>query len=136
MFIASFPAAAPCPPTAPAGLSCRPGFFLPVRVFAAVPAAVLESSENGFDAGRLRFFGKLANLADPAVFARRLGRTPADQLGGLRANGQFGGPERYWPISGAIPTASPSPIAGWSRSATARSASRWKDYRHPTARPR
>jgi hypothetical protein len=28
-------------------------------------------------------------------------------------------PNRYWPISAAIPTASPSPTAGWSRSPTA-----------------
>jgi len=55
-------------------VACRPGFFLPVRVLARLFRRLfLRELENAFGAGKLRFFGKLASLAEPQAFARRLG---------------------------------------------------------------
>src|SRR5436190_282499 len=54
-------------------VSCRPVFFLPVRVLSRLFRRLfLRELENAFGAGTLRFFGNLANLAEPQVFARRL----------------------------------------------------------------
>jgi hypothetical protein len=54
-------------------VSCRPGFFLPVRVLSRLFRRLfLEKLRAAFEAGRLGFFGALAQLADPLVFARRL----------------------------------------------------------------
>src|SRR5271163_2011171 len=54
-------------------VSCRPGFFLPVRVLSRLFRRLfLEKLGAAFKAGDLGFFGALAGLADPAVFARRL----------------------------------------------------------------
>jgi Transposase zinc-binding domain/Putative transposase len=51
-------------------VACRPGFFLPVRVLSRLFRRLfLQDLEN---AGKLRFFGDLAVLADPAAFTRRL----------------------------------------------------------------
>src|SRR4029450_13787158 len=55
-------------------VSCRPGFFLPVRVLSRLFRRLcLEQLENAFAAGKLRFFSNLASLAEPQAFARRLG---------------------------------------------------------------
>jgi hypothetical protein len=54
-------------------VSCRPGFFLPVRVLSRLFRRLfLEKLRAAFDAGRLAFFGTLARLADAAAFARCL----------------------------------------------------------------
>jgi hypothetical protein len=54
-------------------VACRPGFFLPVRVLSRLFRRLfLRELENAFDVGKLRFFGKLANLAEPQAFVRRL----------------------------------------------------------------
>ncbi|HET7886311.1 MAG TPA: IS91 family transposase [Bradyrhizobium sp.] len=50
--------------------SCRPGFFLPVRVLSRLFGRLfLDKLGAAFEAGKLGFFGA---LADPAVFVRRL----------------------------------------------------------------
>ena len=54
-------------------VSCRPGYFLPVRVLSRLFRRLfLEKLRAAFDAGRLAFFGTLARLADAGVFTRRL----------------------------------------------------------------
>jgi len=54
-------------------VSCRPGFFLPVRVLSRLFRRLfLEKLTAAHDAGRLRFFGKLRRLADGQAFARHL----------------------------------------------------------------
>jgi len=54
-------------------ISCRPGFFLPVRVLSRLFRRLfLEKLGAAFEAGRLGFFGTLAQLADPPMFARHL----------------------------------------------------------------
>jgi hypothetical protein len=54
-------------------IACRPGFFLPVRVLSRLFRRLfLENLMAAFEAGRLAFFGALADLAAAPVFGRRL----------------------------------------------------------------
>src|ERR1051325_6014032 len=54
-------------------VSCRPGFFLPVRVLSRLFRRLfLEKLQAAFDASKLAFFGALARLADSAAFTRCL----------------------------------------------------------------
>jgi hypothetical protein len=54
-------------------VSCRSGFFLPVRVLSRLFGRLFpEKLRAAFDAGRLAFFGTLARLTEAAVFARCL----------------------------------------------------------------
>jgi len=75
-------------------VACRPGFFLPVRVLSRLFRRLfLQGLQEAFDAGKLRFFGDLANLAEPAAFTLRL-----DELRRTNwvvfAKPPFGGPEQ------------------------------------------
>jgi hypothetical protein len=54
-------------------VSCRPGFFLPVRVLSRLfRRRFLEALLQAHDAGELRFFGEQAELGDPASFRQWL----------------------------------------------------------------
>ncbi len=54
-------------------VSCRPGFFLPVRVLSRLFRRLfLDKLAAAHDSGRLRFFGTRARLADAHAFARTL----------------------------------------------------------------
>ncbi len=56
-------------------VSCRPGFFLPVRVLSRLFRRLfLEKLAEAHAAGRLQFFGDYAPLADAPAFADYLGR--------------------------------------------------------------
>jgi hypothetical protein len=56
-------------------ITCRSGFFLPVRVLSRLFRRLfLQALSSAFEAGNLRFFGSLADLADPAAFAALLDR--------------------------------------------------------------
>ena len=54
-------------------ISCRPGFFLPVRVLARLFRRLfIEALEKAFAAGELQFFATLAPLRERDAFHRRL----------------------------------------------------------------
>ncbi len=54
-------------------IACRKGFFLPVRVLSRLfRRRFLEKLAAAHARGRLRFFGELAGLADPATFGAHL----------------------------------------------------------------
>jgi hypothetical protein len=54
-------------------ISCRPGFFLPVRVLSRLFRRLfLTALQDAFDRGQLRFAASLQALADPHVFADHL----------------------------------------------------------------
>src|SRR3989475_6255838 len=54
-------------------VSCRPGFFLPVRVLSRLFRRLFIAQLcSAFDAGELHFFHTLAALQDPGEFARYL----------------------------------------------------------------
>jgi len=74
-------------------ISCRPGFFLPVRVLSRLFRRLfMEKLKSAYDDGRIQVFNDLANLADPDAFK--------DYLAPLRrtewvvySKRPFGGPE-------------------------------------------
>jgi len=52
-------------------ISCRPNFFLPVKVLSCLFRRLfLESLQMAFDSGKLRFCGDLERLGEPAAFAQ------------------------------------------------------------------
>lgn len=54
-------------------ISCRPGFFLPVRVLSHLFRRLfLELLQKAFESERLRFFSALSHLQDPSAFNRYL----------------------------------------------------------------
>ena len=54
-------------------VSCRPGFFLPVRVLSLLfQRLLLEKLAASHKAGRLQFFGEHARLVEPGAFAAYL----------------------------------------------------------------
>ena len=64
-------------------VSCRPSFFLPVRVLSRLFRRLfLEQLVAAHQAGRLQFFGQHAALADTAAFAAFL-PAPTRGMGGL-----------------------------------------------------
>jgi Putative transposase/Transposase zinc-binding domain len=56
-------------------ISCRPRFFLPIRVLSCLFRRLfLKYLQEAFDAGKLRFFSSLETLREPQVFRRHLDR--------------------------------------------------------------
>jgi Putative transposase/Transposase zinc-binding domain len=75
-------------------VSCRPGFFLPVRVLGRLfRGKFLALLKAAFDGGRLSFHGQFAGLAAPAEFRRTLAAT-ANPEWVVYAKPPFGGPEQ------------------------------------------
>ena len=73
-------------------ISCRRGFFLPVRVLSRLfRAKFLCYLKQVFDQGKLRFFSALQPLADPKAFAQFL-RTNREHEWVVYAKPPFGGP--------------------------------------------
>jgi hypothetical protein len=104
-------------------VACRLGFFLPVRVLSRLFRRLfLEKLGAAFKAGDLGFFGALAGLAHPAVFARRLAELRRLEWV-VYAKPLSPAPRRCSPISAATRTALRSPTAGSSHSLGVRSAS-------------
>lgn len=60
-------------PDAQRWVSCRPGFFLPVRVLSRLFRRLfLTALKRSFDAGKLKFFGALEHLHEACAFTRYL----------------------------------------------------------------
>jgi hypothetical protein len=56
-------------------IACRPRFLLPIHVLSRLyRRRFLEPLQAAFDAGRLRFFGALAGLAEARAFTRQIKR--------------------------------------------------------------
>ena len=74
-------------------VSCKPGFFLPVRVLSRLfRRRFLEALQEVHRAGKLQFFGDSAGLADPKSFAKWL--TPLRQCEWVvYAKRPFAGPQ-------------------------------------------
>ena len=111
-------------------VSCRPGFFLPVRVLARLYRWLfLEALRAAFEGGRLGFFSDLAGLAEPAAFDKLMAdMRKIDWV--VYAKPPFGGPEQVLGYLGrythrvAIANSRLVSIEG------DQVAFRWKDYRH------
>ena len=75
-------------------VSCRPGFFLPVRVLSRLFRRLfLEALEKAFAAGKLNFFSSLESLRNRPDFLRFLARTRQTEWV-VYAKPPFAGPEQ------------------------------------------
>jgi len=75
-------------------VGCRPNFFLPVRVLSRLYRRLfLERLQAAFDGGKLQFFGRLANLREPAPFSRHV-HTLRDVEWIVYAKRPFAGPQQ------------------------------------------
>jgi hypothetical protein len=92
-------------------ISCRPGFFLPVRVLSRLFRRLfLERLLAAHAADRLKFFGAHAALVDPHAFAAYL--VPSRKAEWVvYAKKPFGGPQAVLAYLSRTPIASPSPTA-------------------------
>ena len=74
-------------------IACRPGFFVPVKVLSRLFRRLfIEGLARSHKAGKLRFFGDLAKLANPEIFAAHL--APLRKIDWVvYAKPPFGGPE-------------------------------------------
>lgn len=111
-------------------VSCRPGFFLPVRVLSRLFRRLfLQYLQAAFDKGMLRFSGNLAGLAQPAAFAKRLADARRCEWI-VYAKPPFGGPEQVLAYLGRYThriAIANSRLVGLEEN---RVSFRWKDYRH------
>jgi hypothetical protein len=95
-------------------IACRPRYFLTVEVLSALfRRLLLQMLVMAHDAGRLQFFGEHARLADKAAFKVYLAPC-ARSIGWSTPRNRSPGPGKCCAICRATPTASRSPIAGWS----------------------
>jgi hypothetical protein len=79
-------------PHGKAWIGCKPGFFLPVRALSRLFRRLfLAGLEAAFDDGGLGFFGDLAGLAEPSVFAARIAALRRSEWV-VYAKPPFGGP--------------------------------------------
>lgn len=75
-------------------IACKPGFFLPVKALSRLFRRLfLAGLEAAFHNGELRFFGELAQLAQPRAFAERV-RSLRQGEWIVYAKPPFGGPEQ------------------------------------------
>jgi len=75
-------------------ISCRPRFFLPVRVLGRLFRRLfLEALEKAFRIGKLKFFSSLEHLRDAGAFKRYLGSVRRINWI-VYSKPPFGGPER------------------------------------------
>ncbi|PYS20910.1 MAG: IS91 family transposase [Acidobacteria bacterium] len=75
-------------------ISCRPNFFLPVRVLSSLFRRLfLKYLEKAFDSGKLQFSGSLRKLEDPREF-RSYVAPPKKSKWVVYAKAPFGGPRQ------------------------------------------
>ncbi|MEP7308278.1 MAG: IS91 family transposase [Acidobacteriota bacterium] len=75
-------------------VSCRPGFFLPVRVLSRLfRRLLLGALHDAFDAGQLRFSGSLQALSQPHMFAAHVQPTRQTEWV-VYAKPPFAGPQQ------------------------------------------
>lgn len=75
-------------------ISCRPNFFLPVRVLGHLFRRLfLESLQKAFDSGKLQFFAALESFRQPETFAELVARMKACEWV-VYAKRPFAGPQQ------------------------------------------
>ena len=111
-------------------ISCRPGFFLPVRVLSRLFRRLfLAQLQGAFEAGRLRFFNALEPLQAPSAFARYL--APVRQAEWVvYAKPPFGGPRHVLEYLGRYTHRVAIANHRLIDFVEGKVSFRWKDYRH------
>jgi hypothetical protein len=111
-------------------ISCRPGFFLPVRVLSRLFRRLfLVQLQGAFDAGRLRFFNALEPLQELGVFARYLAPVRRAEWV-VYAKPPFGGPQHVLEYLGRYTHRVAISNNRLIDFADGKVSFRWKDYRH------
>jgi len=111
-------------------ISCRPGFFLPVRVLSRLFRRLfLEQLRAAYEVGKLGFFGDIAKLAEPAAFRRRLAEVRRLKWV-VYAKPPFGGPEQVLAYLGRYTHRVAIANSRLISMADGQVKFRWKDYRH------
>ena len=110
-------------------VGCKPNFFLPVRVLSRLYRRLfLERLQAAFDKAKLVFFGNLARLMEPAVFAQHL-----DPLRNVEwnvyAKRPFGGPQQVLEYLGRYTHRVAIANSRLVACENGRVHFRWKDYR-------
>ena len=111
-------------------VSCRPGFFLPVRVLSRLFRRLfLAQLQAAFEAGYLRFFNALEPLQAPRAFARHL--VPARRAEWVvYAKPPFGGPKHVLEYLGRYTHRVAISNNRLIDFVEGKVTFRWKDYRH------
>jgi putative transposase/transposase-like zinc-binding protein len=111
-------------------ISCRPGFFLPVRVLSRLFRRLfLAQLQQAFDDDELQFFNSLAALQDRAAFAKYL--APARQTEWVAyAKAPFGGPQQVLQYLGRYTHRVAISNNRLIDFADGQVTFAWKDYRH------
>lgn len=111
-------------------ISCRPGFFLPVRVLSRLFRRLfLEALQKAFDSGKLRFFTALEPLRERVAFARHLARAKAiDWV--VYAKRPFAGPQQVLDYVGRYTHRVAISNNRLLDIENDRVCLKWKDYRH------
>jgi len=111
-------------------ISCRPGFFLSVRVLSRLFRRLfLTQLQGAFEAGRLRFFNALEPLQEPSAFARYL--APVRQAEWVvYAKPPFGGPQHVLEYLGRYTHRVALSNNRLIDFVDGKISFRWKDYRH------
>jgi hypothetical protein len=111
-------------------ISCRPGFFLPVRVLSRLFRRLfLAQLQEAFDAGHLRFFKTLDPLKVPGDFARYLAPVRRAEWV-VYAKPPFGGPQHVLNYLGRYTHRVAISNNRLIDFADGKVSFRWKDYRH------
>lgn len=111
-------------------ISCRPGFFLPVRVLSRLFRRLfLAQLQQAFDSNELQFFNGLAALQERAAFAKYL--APARQTEWVvYAKAPFGGPQQVLQYLGRYTHRVAISNNRLIDFADGQVTFAWKDYRH------
>lgn len=110
-------------------ISCRPGFFLPVRVLSRLFRRLfLEELRTAFQVGKLSFFGDLALLAKCDAFARMISKARSREWV-VYAKPPFGGPSQVLAYLGRYTHRVAIANSRLISIEDDRVAFRWKDYR-------
>ncbi|MCD6079474.1 MAG: transposase [Ramlibacter sp.] len=111
-------------------ISCRPGFFLPVRVLSRLFRRLfLEQLRAAHEADQLGFFGDLPDLAESAAFKRRLAQARCVEWV-VYAKPPFGGPSQVLAYLGRYTHRVAIANSRLVDMADGNVAFRWRDYRH------
>ena len=111
-------------------VSCRPGFFLPVRVLSRLFRRLfLQALRKAYDSGQLSLHGRLAELQDPKRFQQRLDSLRRREWV-VYAKPPFGGPEKVIEYLGRYTHRVAISNHRIVDVADGEVTFRWRDYRH------
>ena len=114
-------------------IACRSRFFLPIHVLSQLFRRLfLDRLKAAYRAGRLQFFGALADLSDPAAFAKAI-RSLSKKRWIVYAKPPFGSPQHVLAYLGRYTHRVAIANSRLVSADEAHVTFRWRDYRHGNA---